>query len=130
MASTTKPLTDKEIKAAKPQSKTYKLFDGGGLFLSVPPSGQKRWRLKYRFNGKEKLLSLGVYPQISLQDARRMREEFKSQIAKGFDPSEIRKQEKEDQAKEEIRQRHTFQAIALEWLEKQETELAESTHYR
>jgi len=57
MAAITKPLTATEIKAAKPKEKEYKLFDGGGLFLSVPKSGRKRWRIKYRFNGKEKLLS-------------------------------------------------------------------------
>jgi len=70
MARMTTPLSDKEIKAAIPREKAYKLFDGEGLYLEVPPKQRKRWRLKYRFNGKEKLLSLGNYPNVSLKSAR------------------------------------------------------------
>lgn len=73
-------LTDTSIRSAKPQDKPAKLFDGGGLFLLVTPNGGRWWRLKYRFGGKEKLLSLGVYPAISLKEARKRREEAKEQI--------------------------------------------------
>ncbi len=134
MSKATKPLSDKEIKAAAPKEKPYKLYDGGGLILEVPTKQKKRWRLKYRFEGKEKLLSLGTYPQISLQAARKIREELKEQIAKGFDPSQNRKDKKEEQQqkeikkqKEEIKQKNNFKNIALEWLELQEENLAYST---
>lgn len=69
------PLTDISIRNAKPADKARKLFDGGGLYLEVSPSGGKWWRLKYRRGGKEKRLSLGVYPDISLKDARERRDE-------------------------------------------------------
>ena len=76
MAKATTQLTDKEIRAAKPKAKEYKLFDGGGLYLSVTPKGKKWWRLKYRFEGKEKRISLGVYPTVTLKAARLQREEL------------------------------------------------------
>ena len=68
------PLTDIKVKATKPQTTDIKLFDGGGLFLLVTPSGGKLWRLKYRFGGTEKLLTLGAYPQTSLAEARQKRD--------------------------------------------------------
>ena len=71
MARTTKPLTATEVKNSKPNGKQYKLFDGQGLFLLVKTSGSKGWRLKYRFAGKEKLISLGPYPTVGLADARK-----------------------------------------------------------
>ena len=86
------PLTDTEIKKAKPTDKDYKLFDGGGLFLLVKTNGGKLWRLKYGFGGKEKLLSLGTYPTTSLLEARAKRDEHKKEIAKGIDPSAERKE--------------------------------------
>ena len=64
------PLTDTKIRTAKPAHKSRRLFDGGGLYLEVSPSGGKWWRLKHRFGGKEKRLSLGVYPDVKLKDAR------------------------------------------------------------
>jgi hypothetical protein len=64
------PLSDKQIAAAKPKNSSYKLFDGGGMFLLCTPTGGKLWRLKYSMAGKEKLLALGAYPAISLKDAR------------------------------------------------------------
>ena len=69
MARMVRPLTDKEIKAAKPKEKEYKLFDGGGLYLSITAKGKKWWRLKYNFDGKEKRISLGVYPLVTLYNA-------------------------------------------------------------
>ena len=83
------PLTDSAISKVKPQFKTQKLFDGGGLFLEVTPTGSKRWRLKYRFAGKEKLLSLGIYPEIGLRAARTRREELRSLIAMRSTPASI-----------------------------------------
>ncbi|BAF73348.1 tyrosine-type recombinase/integrase [Sulfurovum sp. NBC37-1] len=127
MARITNPLTDKEIKAAKPKEKEYKLFDGGGLYLSITPKGQKWWRLKYRFDGKEKRISLGVYPNTSLQDARQQREDFKTQIAKGIDPSRERKEKKEAVKAEVFKSRNTFKSICLEWIELQRPQMAEAT---
>ena len=88
------PLTDLQIKNAKPEQKTIKLFDGGGLFLEIPPQGSKRWRLKYRFAGLEKLISLGVYPEVKLKDARERRDEARKLLANGVNPSESRKAQK------------------------------------
>lgn len=92
MARKTIPLTDTEIKKAKSTDKDYKLFDGGGLFMLVKTNGGKLWRLKYSFEGKEKLLSLGTYPTTSLLEARAKRDEHKKEIAKGIDPSAERKE--------------------------------------
>jgi hypothetical protein len=94
MARITKPLTDKEIKGSKAREKEYKLFDGGGLYLSITPNSKKWWRLKYTFDGKEKRISLGVYPIVTLQDARKKREDLKYQISQGINPAQERKDEK------------------------------------
>jgi hypothetical protein len=75
------PLTDVSIRNAKPSDKPAKLFDERGLFLLVTPGGGKWWRFKYRFDGKEKLLSLGVYPDVGLKDARDRRDEARKQVA-------------------------------------------------
>jgi len=72
----------------------YKLFDGGGLYMEVPTKQSKRWRIKYRFDGKEKTLSLGTYPTISLKSARDKREEIKQLLDTGIDPSQQRKEKK------------------------------------
>lgn len=127
MARITKPLTDTEIKAAKPKDKEYKLFDGGGLYLSITPKNKKWWRLKYLLNGKEKRISLGVYPTTSLQDARKQREELKTLIAKGIDPALDRKEEKETIKAEEIRSQNTFENVSKEWVELQRIRLGETT---
>lgn len=84
-------LTVTAVKNAKPSTKTRRLFDGGGLYLEVTPKGGKWRRLKYRFNSKEKRISLGVYPEISLKVARERRDEAKRLLANGIDPSEHRK---------------------------------------
>ena len=80
-------LTDTEIRKAKPGDKPIRLFAGGGLYVEVSPTGGKWWRLKYRFDGKEKRLSLGVYPDVSLKDARERRHEARKLLAGGIDPS-------------------------------------------
>jgi len=114
-------LTSTAIRAAKPTEKPHKLSDGGGLYLLVNPNGSQWWRLKYRFEGKEKLLSLGVYPHISLQQARSQRDEAKRAVANGIDPSVKRQAEKSATA-------NTFEAVAREWLTTQEESLAPATY--
>ena len=84
-------LTDTALRKAKPTEKTQKLFDGGGLFLEITPAGGKRWRQKYRFGGKEKLLAHGVYPDVSLAEARERRDQARKLLANGVDPGEHKK---------------------------------------
>jgi len=107
------PLSEVKVRTAKPKKKEYKIFDGGGLFLLVTPSGGKLWRLRYFYDKKEKKLSLGIYPEISLLDARKRRDEARSQIAHGIDPSAVRKVQK--QANTEATE--TFEIIAREWFQ-------------
>jgi integrase len=114
------PLTDTKIKSAKPKDKKYKLADGGGLYVEVAKSGSKLWRLKYQFNGKEKLLSLGAYPSITLKRARELREENKTLIAEGINPSELKKEKKEQAKAKEIQKeqdkKFTFENLANDLL--------------
>lgn len=115
-------LSETAVRNAKSTAKIQKLFDGRGLYLEVPISGNKRWRLKYRFHGKEKLLSLGLYPGIKLKEARAKRDEFKTLLANGIDPSATRKAEKDaisDKAS------NTFEMIAREWHSKHSLQLTE-----
>jgi hypothetical protein len=88
------PLTDTTIKNAKPGPKAVRLFDAGGLYLELAPSGGRWWRLKYRHGGKEKRLSLGTYPETSLKQARERRDETRKLLASGLDPAAERKAEK------------------------------------
>lgn len=88
-------LSETIIESIRPEEKNQKLFDGGGLFLLVTPSGGKWWRLKYRFGGKEKLISLGVYPDTTLLEARSRRAEAKKLLSEGIDPAEARKAAKD-----------------------------------
>lgn len=108
-------LTEVQIRTAKPTAKPQKLFDGGGLFLLVAPAGGKWWRLKYLFGGKEKLLSLGTYPQVPLKAARNKATDARRLIADGVDPSELRKVTKRAGGAADGA---TFQAVALEWFTK------------
>ena len=110
------PLTNIAINAAKAQDKPYKLADAGGLYLLVDKTGGKYWRLKYRFLGKEKTLALGVYPVISLAEAREKRETAKKELLSGIDPSHAKKIRKSDAIKEAA---NTFKSIAVEWHTKQ-----------
>ncbi len=109
------PLTDSAIRSAKPGEKTIKLFDGGGLYLEVAPSGGKWWRLKYRHGGKEKRISLGVYPDVPLKRAREKRDEARQLLAEGIDPGEHRKAVKAAGADCGI---DSFEVIAREWFQK------------
>jgi integrase len=106
------PLTDMKVQKAKPAEKEYKLSDGGGLFLLVTPSGGKLWNLKYRFNDKERRLSFGAYPAISLSDARQRREDARKLLANGVDPSEIKKAQK---AAVISSSEHSFEVVARTW---------------
>ncbi|MBO1107948.1 tyrosine-type recombinase/integrase [Plesiomonas shigelloides] len=105
-------LTIRQIDTTKPKDKAFKLSDGGGLYLLVNPSGSKYWRLKYRFAGKEKLLAIGVYPDISLAQARSRREEAKKLLLEGKDPGQERKLEK---LSRQLEVESSFEAIAREW---------------
>ena len=116
-------LTDKKIKAAAPQAKAYKLSDAGGLYLDVRPSGSKYWRLKYRFGGKEKLLALGVYPKVTLKDAREQAQEAKSVLAAGADPIVQRKTAKTQQR---ANLDNTFESLAWAWFEVANQDWSES----
>lgn len=89
------PLTDKAVKNAKAGDKPVKLFDGGGMFLLVTPAGQRYWRLKYRVNGKEKLLALGVYPDVSLAVARKKRDEARESLRRVSIPMKQREKSNE-----------------------------------
>jgi hypothetical protein len=113
------PLTEMKIRNAKPQAKPYKLSDGEGMFLLVHPNGGKYWRLKYRFAGRERILAFGVYPEVSLADARERRLQARKALATGQDPG-VMKQEVKRQ--EVLKGEHTFEAIALDWYAKKEHE--------
>lgn len=105
-------LTDTACKNAKPSDKPRKMADGGGLFLLVQPTGGKLWRQAYRFDGKQKLLSHGSYPGVTLQVARAARDAAKALLAKGIDPGEAKKTEKQ---KAKLEATNSFEAVAEEW---------------
>jgi integrase len=107
-------LSDTAVKKAKPEAKAYRMADGDGMYLEVAPNGSKYWRLKYRHAGKEKRLALGVYPEISLKDARGRREDARKLIAKGVDPGEAKQAQKRE---DKIAAANTFEAVAREWVE-------------
>src|SRR3989338_4776778 len=117
-------LTDTEIRNAKPGDKVQYLFDGNGLYLQLNPNGSRWWRFKYRFEGKSKLLSLGVYPYVGLKAARAEHAEARKLLQAGSDPGEKRKQKAAVvKQKREIERRvaagipleNSFQEVALEW---------------
>lgn len=116
-------LTNTGISKAKPGKKPSKMYDARGLFLLVNPNGSKWWRFKYRFNGKEKLLSLGVYPEVTLKRARDTRDEARERVARGIDPSAHRKAQR---AAGRERAKYSFEAIAREWFAKFSTNWAKS----
>jgi integrase len=122
--STSKPLTEVEVKKAKPlfnprtkeeTTGDYKLSDGGGLYLLVKDAGSKCWRLKYRVSGKEKLLALGVYPDVSLSDARERREQARKLLANGGDPSAIKQEAKQAKVITAQIAENSFRNLALEF---------------
>lgn len=105
-------LTIIAIRNAKPKEKLYRLFDERGLYLEVMPNGSKYWRLKYRFNGKDKRLALGVFPEVSLAVARDKRDTARKLVAEGTDPSFARKEAKRQRV---LRSIHTFESVARAW---------------
>jgi len=116
-------LTETAIKTAKPAEKPYKLFDERGLYLLVNPGGGRLWRLKYRVAGREKLLAIGAYPDLSLAKARERRDEARRLLADQIDPSARKKAER-------LAQADTFESTAREWLELQRHGLSEKTFLR
>jgi len=116
------PLTDTAIRNAKPGAKPAKLFDERGLFLIVTPAGGKWWRFRYKFDDKEKLLSLGVYPDVGLKDARQRRDDARKLLADGIDPGENRKAMK---AVKQDRAANSFEVITREWYAKHAPNWAE-----
>lgn len=110
------PLTDTTIRTVKPTGKTQRLFDGGGLYLELSPAGGKWWRLKYRFGGKEKRISLGVYPDVGLKDAREKRDAARKMLVQGIDPGENRKAQKAARAESAS---NSLEVVAREWITQQ-----------
>jgi integrase len=108
------PLTDLAIRKAKPTDKPIRISDEKGLYLEVSPSGGKLWRLKYRFDGKEKRLALGIYPDVSLADARQRRDDARKILANSADPGEVRKAQKAAKLERAI---SNFEIVAREWFE-------------
>lgn len=103
------PLKELEVRYVERRERPFKLSDGGGLHLLVQPNGSKLWRLKYRFNGREKLLSFGKYPEVPLAVARAKRSKAKAMLADGFDPGNVRAGTSDDQGC------RTFESIARAW---------------
>ncbi len=108
-------LSDAKVRNAKPRKKPYKIADGEGLFLVVMPTGSKYWRLRYFFAGKERLLALGVYPEITLTDARDRRARARKLVAQGTDPGEAKKEVKRQSL---LRSASAFETLAREWYQK------------
>ncbi|MBV8270944.1 MAG: integrase arm-type DNA-binding domain-containing protein [Cupriavidus sp.] len=115
------------IKSVKDADKPLKLFDGGGLFLHITPGGGSYWRLKYRMAGKEKLLSLGVYPDVSLAAARKKRDEAREKLADGIDPGEAKKA---DQRAAKLAANNSFEAVARDWLDERKSTVEEAQHIK
>ena len=117
-------LSEAKVRNAKPRSKPFKIADGEGLFLFVTPSGGKYWRMKYFFRGKEKLLSLGVYPEVSLAEAREQRTQSRKALAAGNDPGVVKRESKR---LAELQATNRFEDVARDWLEKRRHEWVSST---
>ena len=109
-------LTNTAINNLKPKKKPYRVYDGHGLYLEVMPNGSKYWRMKYRIHDKEKRLAFGVYPEVSLAEARDKRNKARKLVAEGIDPSTEKKRIKRQAI---INAANTFEAVALEWHENQ-----------
>ena len=108
MSRATNKLTDTQVKWAKPKEKPYKLTDGSGMYLLVTPTGSKYWRMKYRFRGREKIASFGVYPDVKLKDAREARREARDDLKDNIDPTAKKRAEANAE-------HHTFKSVAKDW---------------
>lgn len=122
----TVPLSDVRIKKAKPADKDFKLYDGDGLYLLVAASGGKLWRLKYRYDGKEKLLALGAYPAVGLADARQRRDDAKKLLSNGQDPCAVKKAVQQAAVVSAAVELNTFERVAREWFDKRRPEWVDS----
>src|SRR5687767_3647475 len=109
------PLTDTAIRNSRPARRPYKVSDGGGLHLLINPNGSRLWRVKYRIAGREKLLSVGNYPAVSLKAARAARDRAKELLAGGNDPSVAKKVARQES---QVAAANTFRAVADEYLAK------------
>lgn len=118
-------LSDKTCKNTKPKEKPYKLFDGGGLYLEILPTGKKLWRLKYRYLGKESRISFGAYPLVTLAEARDERDKAKKLLLADESPTTVRKSRKMELARVA---ENTFEYVALEWLDKKQENWSSSHH--
>ena len=118
------PLNDTRIRAAKADARPYKLGDFDGLSLHVQPNDSKWWRFRYRFLSKEKMLSLGTYPEVSLLEARERRDAARKLVASGIDPS---RQREADRRAHAAVLGHTFRALANEWFKVRQAKSADST---
>ncbi|WP_290518021.1 integrase arm-type DNA-binding domain-containing protein [Alcanivorax sp.] len=121
------PLTATAVRQALSKAKAYKLSDSHGLFLLVNPNGAKYWRYKYRYGGKEKTLALGVFPEVSLKDARVAHQEARAKLDKGLDPGEERRIEK---LTRNLAAADSFEAVALEWFDRVMPDKSESYRVR
>lgn len=120
-------LTDPKIKQAKGKDKDYKLSDEKGLYLLVKKNGAKYWRVKYRFGGKEKTFAIGVYPEVTLKDARDERDEARKLLRKDIDPSEDKQTKKQQQIKIVS---HSFEVVARDWYKKTKSKWSETHSLR
>ena len=117
-------LSDATLRKVKPKDTPQKLADGGGLFLFVSPGGSKHWRMSYRFNGKEKVLSFGPYPLVTLREAREKRDEAKKLLLNGVDPMAQKQEAKAIAVAAAKDERETFSFVAQEWFETYHTRLS------
>lgn len=124
MPRTVKPLAQVAVSNAKPRAKPYKLADGGGLYLEVMPNGARYWRMKYTHAGKERRIAFGVFPEVTLAEARKRRDEARAKLRDGLDPVHARRAERRAL---EVAAVSSFEAVAREWMAKQEATKAPST---
>ena len=120
-------LTATAIKNAKPKEKKYNMSDGGGMFLMIKPNGSRWWRFSYRFDGKQKQLSLGTYPDTTLANARKQCREARELLAEGFDPS-IERQNAKAMRKELLA--NSFEAVARDWLKRKEGDWSQTNIHK
>jgi hypothetical protein len=118
-------LTDAQVRKIKPLEKKTKYSDEKGMYLEVTPSGGMHWRMKFRFNGKENIFSIGTYPETTLAQARRARDEARLGLKDGINPNEAKKQKKI-----QVNENTLFKALAMEWMEDRKAVIKDTTYLR
>ena len=118
-------LTDAQVRKIKPQDKKKRYSDEKGMYLEVTPSGGIHWRMKFRFQGKENIFSIGAYPDTTLAQARRIRDEARLNLKDGINPNEAKKQKKL-----QVDESTLFKSLAIEWMQDRKTVIKEATHLR